>query len=128
MSKIYEKYLQLKKENNDKMYLFKSGKFYIFIGDDCKKINEYVVLKIVPFCKETQKCGFPENVLEQYLKVFKNHKLNVEIVRDFTLNTKNNLYEYIDKIDLEKITPLEAFDKLIKIKEIINNEKRSRRY
>ena len=128
MSKIYEKYLQLKKENSDKMYLFQSGKFYIFVGDDCQTINEYVVLKIVPFCKETKKCGFPENVLEQYLKVFKNHQLNVEIIRDFTLESKNNIYEYIEQIDLEKITPLEAFDQLIRIKEMVNHEKRGRRY
>ena len=29
---LYEKYLELKKINNDVLYLFKSGKFYIFLG------------------------------------------------------------------------------------------------
>ena len=43
MSKIYNKYLELKEENNEKMYLFKSGRFYIFLADDCDKINEYMV-------------------------------------------------------------------------------------
>ena len=45
MSKIICKYLELKKQNPKKLYLFKSGKFYIFVGEDCDFINEYVVLK-----------------------------------------------------------------------------------
>ena len=128
VSKIYEKYLQLKEENEEKLYLFKSGKFYIFLGDDCKKINEYVVLKRIPFCKETEKCGFPENVLEDYLRVFQNHKLDIEIIKDFTLEKKDNLYDYIENIDLNQITPLDAFHELIKINEMLENDKRSRRY
>ena len=128
VSKIYEKYLQLKEENEEKLYLFKSGKFYIFLGDDCKKINEYVVLKRTPFCKETEKCGFPENVLDEYLHVFQNHKLNIEIIQDFTLKKKNILYDYIENLDLEQMRPIDAFHQLIKIKELDENEKRSGRY
>lgn len=37
VSKIYAKYLELKEKNPNKLYLFKSGKFYIFIADDCDK-------------------------------------------------------------------------------------------
>lgn len=127
MSKIYNKYLELKAENDKKMYLFKSGKFYIFLADDCEKINNYMVLKKVPFCKETKKCGFPETVLEDYLRVFKNHNLDVEIINDFTLKSNQNLYEYIDNIDLDNITPMKALEKLTKIKEIVANDQRSRR-
>ena len=43
MSKIYNKYLELKKENDDKFYLFKCGNFYIFLDEDAERINEYVV-------------------------------------------------------------------------------------
>ena len=42
MSKLIEKYNELKEKDKDKLYLFKSGKFYIFLCDDADYINEYV--------------------------------------------------------------------------------------
>ena len=112
MSKIYAKYLELKEKDKEKLYLFKSGKFYIFIADDCDAINDYVVLKKVKFTNEVYKCGFPENVLEDYLRVFKNHNLN-----------NNSIYDIIKNTDINKITPLEALKILENLKEIIQNEK-----
>ena len=123
MSKIYSKYLELKEKDNNKLYLFKSGKFYIFIDNDCDIINNYVVLKKTKFTKDIFKCGFPENVLQDYLRVFKNHNLNIEIIKDF--NLENDIYDYINKIDINNITPIEALEYLIKIKEIVINEKNS---
>ena len=123
MSKIYEKYLQLKKENNDKMYLFKSGKFYIFIGDDAKDISEKVVLKLTPFTKDVMKCGFPLSSLQDYLRVFANLGLNVEVIekKEMSLEEKQNkVWKILQKLDLEKLTPLNAFEELLKIKEIMN--------
>ena len=70
LSVIYQKYLQLKKEDANKLYLFKSGKFYIFVGEDCDTINDYVVLKKVKFSSESYKCGFPADVLDNYIRVF----------------------------------------------------------
>ena len=125
MSKIYNEYLKLKAQNANKLYLFKSGKFYIFVGDDCDIINNYVVLKKTNFSQESQKCGFPETVLDDYLRVFKNHNLDIEVVKEFsTDNDKVNpkLSKYIKNIDINKITPLEAFSHLVKIKEILANE------
>ena len=40
MSKLYEKFLELKKANNNKIYLFKSGIFYIGLSEDAKVISE----------------------------------------------------------------------------------------
>lgn len=122
MSKIYTKYLELKEKNPNKLYLFKSGKFYIFIADDCDKINEYVVLKKVKFTNETYKCGFPENVLDDYLRVFSNRKLDIELVENTDVS-KNTIYEIIKKTDINKITPMEALKILEDLKEIVNNEK-----
>lgn len=122
MSKIYAKYLELKEKNPNKLYLFKSGKFYIFIADDCDKINEYMVLKKVKFCNETYKCGFPENVLEGYLRVFSNHKLDIELVENTDISG-NTVHEIIKNTDINKITPIEALKILEKLKEIVNNEK-----
>ena len=118
MSKIYNEYLRLKKIDNNKLYLFKCGKFYIFLGDDCDLINEYLVLKKTSFCKETNKCGFPINSLEQYLKVFNNHKLNIEIIDEIENNDKDIITE-LSKIDVDKITPIEAIVILKKLKDLI---------
>jgi DNA mismatch repair ATPase MutS len=122
LSKIYAKYLELKEKDKEKLYLFKSGKFYIFIADDCDAINDYVVLKKVKFTNEVYKCGFPENVLEDYLRVFKNHNLNIELVDNTNLNN-NSIYDIIKNTDINKITPLEALKILENLKEIIQNEK-----
>ena len=125
MSKIYNEYLRLKAEDSNKLYLFKSGKFYIFVGDDCDIINNYVVLKKTKFSNESDKCGFPENVLNDYLRVFKNHNLDIEVINDVSLNKDNLLYNYIENIDINTITPLESLNYLKKIKELINNEEQS---
>ncbi len=125
MSKIYNKYLELKSIDKDKLYLFKSGKFYIFIADDCDKINDYIVLKKVKFTNNIFKCGFPENALNDYMRVFKNQKLNIEIIEDITLNEKN-INDFILDIDINKISPLEALNILNEIKEKIKNEERNR--
>ncbi len=124
MSKIYSKYLELKKQDTNKLYLFKAGKFYIFLGDDCDFINNYVVLKKVKFCNETYKCGFPENVLEQYLRVFKNHNLDIVVVTDLELTKDDDIYNFVSKIDINNITPLEALEKLSVLKEMILNGKK----
>lgn len=118
MSKIYNEYLKLKSIDSSKLYLFKSGKFYIFIGDDCDLINEYVVLKKTPFSKEASKCGFPINSLEQYLKVFNNHKLNIEIIEEI-IKDEQNIIKELEKVNIDLITPLEAMIILKKLKDLI---------
>ena len=125
MSKIYERYKELKGRDPDKMYLFKCGKFYIFLDEDCEKINEYIVLKKVSFCKSVLKCGFPINALEDYMRVFNNHHLNIEII-DHVEDVKTNpeaLLKLIRKIDIENITPMEAIVKLKEIKELVDEER-----
>lgn len=74
------------------------------------------------FTNEVYKCGFPENVLEDYLRVFKNHNLNIELVDNTNLNN-NSIYDIIKNTDINKITPLEALKILENLKEIIQNEK-----
>lgn len=124
MSKIYNMYLKLKQEDDKKLYLFKCGNFYIFIDKDCDLINEYVVLKKVKFCNNCLKCGFPINSLEDYLRVFKNHKLNIQIIEEIevlkeeTIDVKQ-LISIISKIDINNITPIEAMIELNKIKDLI---------
>ena len=108
--KLYDKYKELKEQNKDKLYLFKNGNFYIFIGEDADYINEYVVLKKTNFTKDIQKCGFPVNSKDAYLKVFQNHGLNIEIIEN--KNEKNKL----ENIDLDTITPIQALNILYELK------------
>lgn len=122
MSKIYDEYLKLKKIDDNKLYLFKSGKFYIFIAEDCDLINEYVVLKKVKFTNNILKCGFPVDSLNDYMKVFNNHKLNIEIVDSISCNLSANIVKIIEKIDINNITPFEALTKLKEIKDLINEK------
>lgn len=124
MSKLYDKYLILKKKNKDKLYLFRNGNFYIFLGDDCDFINEYVVLKKTLFAKNVFKCGFPVNVLDGYMHVFKNHKLNVEIIDNYELidydeDIKDIVFDSIKSLDIDNITPVDSLKFLSDLKEKI---------
>ena len=115
MSKLYNEYLRLKTEDDNKLYLFKCGKFYIFIADDCDLINEYVVLKKVLLTKDIYKCGFPTNSINEYMRVFKNHNLDIEIIEKI----ETDINTIIKNIDIDNITPLEALNKLKELKDMM---------
>ncbi len=119
MSEIYNQYKKLKEENKKKMYLFKVGNFYIFLDEDAEKINDYVVLKKTPFCKEVMKCGFPVNRLEDYMKVFHNHKLPISIIENEKKCDLEQVIQHLRKIDLNKLTPIKALNLLYEIKEML---------
>lgn len=124
MSKLYDKYLILKKKDEDKLYLFRNGNFYIFLADDCDYINEYVVLKKTLFAKDVFKCGFPVNALDDYMHVFSNHKLNVEIIDNYEMidydeNIKDIIFDSIKSLDIDNITPVESIKFLSDLKEKI---------
>lgn len=134
MSKIYNKYLELKKENPNKLYLFHSGKFYIFIADDVETINQYVVLKKTRFTKEVSKCGFPDNCYDDYMRVFQNHHLDIEVIESNYImdssnpNNSNPIIEkylkierYIKDIDIYSITPLQSMEILHNILRYIHD-------
>ncbi len=123
MSYIYEQYKKLKEKDRKSMYLFRSGKFYIFIGEDADTINRYVVLKKTKFCKEADKCGFPENRLENYLQVFRNQHLKIKVIDEQEDRTKEErVKKIIQSLDLNKITPIKALNLLKDIQDIyVNN-------
>lgn len=120
MSQIYDKYKELKTKNKEIMYLFRSGNFYIFLDEDADKINEYVVLKRTKFCKEAMKCGFPISSLDEYLKVFNNHGLTIKVVEQMEENSLEQAIERLNRLDLDKTTPIKALNILKELKELIN--------
>lgn len=46
MGKILEKYNLLKSNNSNKIYMFQSGLFYIFVDEDAKYISSVLNLKL----------------------------------------------------------------------------------
>lgn len=121
MSKIYNKYLELKEKDSSKYYLFESGIFYLFIADDAVKINNLLNLKLTHLNEEVLKCGFPINSVEKYKRLFDEKNLNVEFISKNSKSDDPNFYKEIinriKSIDINSITPLEALNELNKIKE-----------
>ena len=72
MSKLYKRYLELKKQDLSKIYLFKSGIFYIFLDDDARKMAGVLNLKLTNLNESVLKCGFPVNNLNKYLELIRN--------------------------------------------------------
>lgn len=111
MEELYE---TLKKNNKKKMYLFKKGCFYVFIGEDAIKVNKYIGLKLTTFSKKYDKCGFPLNRLNDYLDVFKNNKWDVEVLED------SNYVKKLVSVDIDSLSREEAINILKEIKAFMN--------
>lgn len=71
MSKLYKRYLQLKQVDDSKIYLFKSGIFYIFLQDDAIKMSNLLKLKLTNLNETVVKCGFPVKNLNKYLDLIR---------------------------------------------------------
>ena len=124
MSKLYQKYLELKNQDSAKMYLFRVGNFYIFLADDAYKINEYMVLKLTYFSKNVEKCGFPVSSYEKYKKVFENLKLDVQLVMEDhdRMKLAVKVLEKLENINIENVSLKEAFDILYELKGYVNGK------
>lgn len=124
MSKIYEKYLALKEDDSNKLYLFRCGNFYIFLAEDADMINNYVVLKKTKFTKEVMKCGFPVGSKDEYLKVFHNQNLNIEVIENPLMPTditerEKFVLDHLKKLEVNMLTPIDAINKLKELQEMI---------
>ena len=60
MSKLYKSYKNLKQNNPNKIYLFKSGMFYISLQEDAEKLSDIFGFKITNLNEEVTKVGFPQ--------------------------------------------------------------------
>ena len=127
MSKLFTMYQNLKSENSSDLYLFKSGMFYIFLDDDARKINELLGLKLTNLNSSVQKCGFPQNFLNKYLKLLNYLPYSIKII-DGSSMTKYNVSEYIldqncfnilsklSSVDINSLSVKEAFDFISNLK------------
>lgn len=139
MSKIVNKYNELKENNKEKLYLFESGIFYVFIHEDADIISDKLGLKIT-HQGDYYKCGFPIKSKDKYFKLLEENNIDYEIiilekkenepkkekiVTESKISIKDNNFvekEVIRKlksINVEYYTPIEALNFLKELKEII---------
>lgn len=128
MSKLYKSYTNLKNDNPEKMYIFKSGMFYIGLQDDAKKLSEIFGFKVTDLNESVVKAGFPKSRLEYYtkkLEIMKDIKFEIvdsdygriENYNDYLNNNKVKLIiDEILKLDLDNTTFRQAFDILGNLK------------
>ncbi|MDO5555178.1 MAG: hypothetical protein Q4G09_00545 [Clostridia bacterium] len=103
MSKLYDTYISLKtneKDNENTLYLFKSGIFFICIDKDAKKASQILNLKLTNLNQDIVKCGFPIKSLEKYSTLLNISNYSFKII-DSNLQTtfKVNNYSIPDNID-----------------------------
>ena len=132
MSKLYNKYQKLKQIDSSKIYLFKSGIFYLFLDKDAIQISQILGLKLTALNENIQKCGFPVSKLSKYTELLEHCNLEYQIV-DENLNSihlqqdyiKQNdvisIIESIKKVDLNKLSPIQAFELIRNYHETLRN-------
>ena len=120
MSKLYERYQLLKKQDSSILYLFRSGIFYIFLDEDAKKMSNILNLKLTNLNENILKCGFPVNNLAKYSTLIENAGYKVNIVNSNTEEThssndyilNSNIKDFIYKlstIDSNSLSIREAY-------------------
>ena len=123
MSKLYKKYVELKEQNPNQLYLFHSGIFYIFLSEDATLVADDLGLKLTKFTDTIYKCGFPENSLTKYKSRLETLELEYEIVDEkesikMTSPLEQQL-ENIKKLDINHITPVFAMNVLNELVEVL---------
>lgn len=127
MGKLYKQYKELKEKDKSKIYLFKSGIFYICLDEDANTLNEALNLKLTNFDGNVLKCGFPSNSLGNYLskldncnisyKIIDNSFSNIESPKEYMncLNVKE-IISILKYTNMDDISPKEAYNILDNLK------------
>lgn len=102
MSKLYSKYSELKNNNPDTLYLFKSGIFFIALEDDAKLLSEELKLRITNLNENIIKCGFPVSREEHYLRLLQAKDISFEII-DNAYGVIKNYSDYMNNDKLKAI-------------------------
>lgn len=121
MSKLYQKYEKLKENNEDLIYLFLCGNFYIALDSDAIVLNELFGMKLTKFSNLCDKCGFPKNSLEKYINVFEEKNVKYRLIEN-DLNDKDKLdkiYNMLKDINIENLSNEDLKDIILIIKNLI---------
>ena len=127
MSKLINTYKQLKENDSETFYLFKSGIFYIFLDEDAIKMNSILNLKLTNLNNDIVKCGFPTNSISKYINLLISNNIKFKIIdlvqntmfdlHSFTLNNELlNLLNLIANVDENSLSVKESYDFIEKIK------------
>ncbi len=115
MSKLYSKYLEQKALNPNRLYLFKSGIFYMALNEDANRLSDALSLKVTNITEKLYKCCFPVSKSDYYFKTLESLNIDYKII-DPSQNVVLNYAEYKDnekfnniisnllKLDLNKIS------------------------
>ena len=130
MSKLYKKYISLKIENPNKIYLFRVGIFYIFLDDDARLMSTILKLKLTKLNSVIFKCGFPVNSSEKYFNLLKKYNYDICVVDENdiydTINSykNNNGFKKIAlklvSIDINSLSISDAFELLSELQKSFN--------
>ena len=120
MSKLYDAYTELKKQDKKTIYLFKSGIFFIALNEDAHLLSNLFALKLGNLNDTVVKAGFPRASYEKYFNLFKSHNLAVKVVdvddskafqfKEYTQS--QSIAEIIDdlnKVDTDNLSITEAY-------------------
>ena len=80
MSKLYDLYTSLKNKDASKIYLIKSGIFYLALEDDALELSERFKFKLTNLNDKLVKCGFPASRIDYYSNLFNQLEINYEII------------------------------------------------
>ena len=120
MSKLYNTYLELKKQNSQTIYLFKSGIFFLALDKDAHILSSTFHFKLVNLTDTIVKCGFPCSSIDKYSNLFKVHNLTIKIIEPDN-NIMYNLADYtqsqsmiklldcINYVDVDNLSITEAY-------------------
>ncbi|MGN1300956.1 MAG: hypothetical protein ACI4U9_00225 [Clostridia bacterium] len=126
MSRLYNTYVELKKQNINSIYLFKSGIFFIALDEDARTLSNLFHFKLTNFTPQIVKCGFPCSSFEKYSSLFKAYNLDVKLIemdknltyslKDYSQNSCiTGLLNSIKSIDINNLSVQEAYSFLEKI-------------
>lgn len=130
MSKLLNKYNELKKKDDSSIYIFRSGIFYNCINDDAKLLNEKLGLKLSNLSPDIEKCGFPLKSLEKFKEKMNSIHIKYEIIDELPESTINEYYNNIElkkivnqikSIDINNTSPIDAINILNDFQKKINN-------
>lgn len=131
MSKLYNTYLELKKQDEEIIYLFKSGIFFIALDNDAYTLSKIFNFKLTNLTDTVVKCGFPCSSFNKYSKLFILHHLKIKIIeldnkviyqfKDYVLNIKiTELLNDIKSIDINTLSIQEAYQFIEHLKNKVN--------
>ena len=115
-----------------KLYLFKSGIFYLGLDEDAKKLSELFDFKMTDLNKTIKKVGFPAKKIDYYAKLLNACSVDFEIIDETQTKIENfndylhqeeikNILLSVKKLDMNTISFQDAFYLLKDLNEKLKN-------